>query len=326
MTSTVSSQLQDGGMIYIMYVDIETLFPLYTGTQRPTNSINVFILYCKDHQLPQTFSDDVLDLADILIHCGGFTCTIDHYVNIPPANWNIWTQQRIEESQYVLLVCSPTLAQALREPANYMLDMEKGKYYVSTVVNFIQPQKVIPVYLNCYIPQADPLGWVPTQLHMSSLYCLNISEFRSVLTVPEGTPRHVLDEKLRTALSEDRFKSITKLVNHLRGEIAISQPVSPENAISGDINKEFPDTLMRQIAIRLKEEWYNLGVKLGVNSFELDDVKEGLSNPTDYESATKKTFWLWRIAKGRLATRAVLKQALVEMKYGRLAEELFHDV
>ena len=163
----------------------------------------VFILYCKDRHLPQTFSDEVLDLADILSHCGGFTCTVDHYVDVHPANWDLWTQQRIEESQYVLFVCSPTLAHHLRDPGDSILVMEKGKYYVSSIVNYVKPQKFIPVFLNQYVPRSY-LDWVPSQLHASAVYGLNISELRSVLDVPASTPRHVFDQRLETALSDER--------------------------------------------------------------------------------------------------------------------------
>lgn len=302
---------------------------MYAGIQRSKNSTNVFILYCKDQQLPQTetFSDDVLGLADCLNLCGGVKCKVDRYISSHPPNWNLWTEQLIKESQYVILVCSPTLSKALREPGSCILEMKKGKYYANSVVNYVQPQKFIPVLLNNHVPQANPLDWVPAQLHMTSLYQLNISELRSALTVPEGAPRHVLDEKMRLVLTEERFKSIAKLLNHLRGETATSRPLSPQNPISVDaLSEEFPPDLIRQIAIRLKEKWFNLGIKLGVSSFALDSVKEGLSNPTDYESATKEVFVLWRAKRKLGATKETLKQVLDNMEYGRLTEKLFQDV
>ena len=143
---------------------------------------------------------------------------IDHYIDVPPSNWNIWTERKIIESQYVILVCSPTLSQVLREPGSCILEMEKGKYYASTIVNYIQPKKVIPVLLNDYVPK-DFLDWVPTQLHASTVYVLNVAELHSALGVSGDSPRSVLDEKLRLALSEERFRNIAELVNHIRGEI-----------------------------------------------------------------------------------------------------------
>ena len=271
---------------------------------------------------------------------------VDRYVDASPPNWNLWTQQMIEESQYVILVCSPTLAQVLREPANYILEMEKGKYYASTIVNYIQPHKVIPVYLNYHMPQAF-LDWVPTQLHTSNVYALNVSELSSALAVSEGSPRHVLDEKLRLALSEERFRYIAKLVNHLRGETATSPPVPPDRPIpvpptgpcgtpqfpmysppfaptQQGLHEHIPSSSFEKIAERMPRDWFTLGVKLGVESTQLQRLR--MKHSFNHVPATLEMFSLWQQTKGRLATRKALKDVLVKMEYGRLAYELFPDV
>lgn len=263
---------------------------------------------------------------------------VDHYINIHPPNWNVWTQQKIEESQYVLLVCSPTLAQALRNPAECILDMEKGKYYVSSIVNYVQPQKFIPVFISHYVPQYY-LEWVPKQLHASAVYSLNISEFRMVLMVPEDTPRHVLDEKLRHALSEHRFKEIAKLVSHLRDESATSPPVPPPHPIEvhpmsyvhgtaaapqaprPGLHEHIPDSALETIAERMPRDWFTLGVKLGVPSSQLEKLRS--KHSSNHVPAALDMFSLWQQAKGRSATRRALKDILVKMEYGRLAKELF---
>ena len=350
--------------------------------------------------MPVSFSEDVLDLADTLNHCGGFTCTIDHYIDVPPPNWNNWTQQRIEESQYVILVCSPTLAQRIRDPQDHMLNMEKGKYYANGIVNLVHPQKFIPVYLNGHKPRTShENGWLPPQLRMCTVYNLNISELRTALAVPEGSTRHVLDEKFTTALHDDRFREVAKLVYHLRSESDTTPPVPPQNPIrvpanvhtashiaqphpsihpqfnfhptlgvqpasNGSVHyvqavqpassvgldqavqpasdneslhyvyptqqqgglepEHIPDAKLKHIGIRLKGHWFNLGVKLGVESSELEVVQKSY-RPTDYEKAALKMFGLWRTAKKELATKEALKQALVDMGYGRLVQELFQD-
>ena len=190
----------------------------------------MFILYCKDQQLPPTFCDEVLDLADTLNHLGGLKCTVDHYVDVPPPNWNIWTEQRIVESQYVLLILSPTLAHKIKNPVGEdVLHMEKGKYYVNSIVNCIHPPKFIPVFLNDHIPPAaNHIQWIPSQLRMSTAYHLNITEFRATLLVPEGTPLHVFHEMLRVALHEEKFKVVASLVNHLREEADTVPPRPPQ--------------------------------------------------------------------------------------------------
>lgn len=226
-----------------------------------------------------------------------------------------------------------------------MLEMEKGKYYVSTIVNFIQPQKVIPVYLNYCVPQ-DYLDWVPTQLHTSAVYGLNIAELRSTLIVSEDSPRHVLDEKLRVALSEERFRNIAKLVNHLRGETATSPPVPPEHPIPvpptglgaspqysnypptfttrQGLHEHIPSSVFEKIAERMPRDWFTLGVKLGVESTRLQKFRT--KHSFNHIPAALEMFGLWQQTKGRLATRKALKDVLVKMEYGRLAYELFPDV
>lgn len=305
-----------------------------TGTSRPAQG-KIFVLYCKDPQLPPEFSDDVLDLADILSHCGGFLVMIDHYINVHPPNWNIWTQQKIEESQYVLLVCSPTFAHVLREPGEWMLDMEKGKYYAHSIVNYVQPQKFIPVFLNQFIPR-NYLEWVPKQLHASAVYSLNVSKLGAVLTGSEDVPRHVFDEKLRRALSDDQFREIAKLVNHLRDESATSPPVPPPRPIEVPPTSSFPHythvprtglaepiprSALETIAERMPRDWFTLGVKLGVPSTQLERLRS--KHSFNHVPAALEMLSLWQQIKGRLATRRALKDVLVRMEYGRLAKELF---
>ena len=385
----------------------------------PTQS-KVFILYCKDPQLPPTFSNDVLDLADTLNLCGGFKCIVDHYTNLHPESWNIWTQQKIEESQYVLLVLSPMLAQKIKNPVGEdVLHMEKGKYYVNGIVNYIHPPKFIPVFLNGYIP-ADYHQWIPSQLQMYTVYHLNIAELRTVLLrVPEGSPENVLHETLRIALSDEKFNVVAKLVIHLRDEADvvppkpllvpvqvppqeipppasalpkvdnasllpypvqeksggwvsvdesvqsyshqqdIAHPVSEVQNIAGVAEEHSPDhearkhfvynrklgnpvaamqtqeedleadsiqdNVMRRIAIRVKDKWFDLGITLGVHASELEAIKNNLDRPMDYEFATKKMIGLWQRNMGELATSQILKQALVDVECGRLAQELFPD-
>ena len=381
----------------------------------------VFILYCKD-AAPNLFSEDVLALADTLNHCGGIDCTIDHYVDTHPPNWNTWTQQKIEESEYVILVWSPSLAKMIKTPGENMMHMEKGKYYANGVVNLIHPPKFIPVYLNGYNPgTATNLEWLPPQLRTYTVYNLNISELQAALEVPEGTPQDVFIQRLQTALQHERFREVAKLVTHLRGMSDTVPPIPPQNPItvppgvhtashvahpqsqlhrlthytqaqlqSGghhqvylpppanvhpqDISREeavppasayflrgvkpenadtmqdmnsmecgslhfvhpmeeqgcsdpdqIPEFALRQIAIRLKDKWWRLGVKLGVNSSELDHVKNALNKPTDYEDAMWKTFRLWQTSQRELATKDALKSALEDIGCGRLASEFLPD-
>lgn len=376
----------------------------------------VFILYCKDDKLPATFSEDVLDLADTLNLCGGFECTVDHYIDVPPANWNSWTQHKIEESQYVILVYSPTLAQMINSrtaPHDNTVNMEKGKYYVNTIVNLIHPPKFIPVCLNNHLP-ANGVQWLPPQLRMYAIYNLNISQLREALHVPDGTPRYVFEQKLFKALHDDHFREVAKLVHHLRSESDTQPPLPPENPIrvptsvhnpashhvaqapTGELQQShvahpqsemavyhqqqlhiahpvselqqlvdessmqhsgghvtensvqsftsdslhlvqpiqsqeemeseyIGDVTLKQIGLRLKQKWFDLGTRLGVDDDVLEDIQKNLQHVTDYQDAAPKMINAWRSTKRERATIQVLKQALVDIGYGHVAQEFFQD-
>ena len=366
----------------------------------------VFILYCKDN-LPESFCDDVLDLADILRHCG-FDCMVDHYVDVHPPNWNIWTEQKIKESQYVLLVYSPTLAEWMKSPQQHTLHMAKGKYYSNMVVNFIHPPKVIPVYLNQYTP--GNLEWLPSQMRMYSVYHLNVAQLGQAMQVPGDTSEDIFRQKLEMALHDPRFREVAGLVYHLRNESDAVPPdparnpinvppsyssshvpphpssgggvhhqpystaqhlshpmgsyfgygVQPESAQlhamqqqqqpnglqpttgaqpaneslhfvqATQVQEMFePDHItdhdVRRIGQRIKKLWYSLGIKLGVESAQLDVIQDSLSHSTNYEEAALNVVYSWRQAKRASATRQVLKQALIDLNFGRLAQEIFQD-
>ena len=218
--------------------------------------------------------------------------------------------------------------------------MEKGRYYVSSIVNYVKPPKFIPVFLNHYVPRSY-LDWVPSQLHTSAIYGVNVSELRSVLDVPEGTPRHIFDQKLGTVLSDDRFREVAKLVNHLRDESATSPPLPPKEPIrfsqSSDLSHDpFSSTTpttkhehilssaFEKIAERMPRDWFALGVKLGVNTRQLEQLRK--KHRHNHTPATLEMLSLWQQTQGELATKKVLKDVLVKMQYGRLAGELFRDV
>ena len=412
-------------------MDVGGTVPLQHLQQDVPTKGGVFILYCKDNlteKVSEGFCDDIVDLADILRHCG-FNCMVDHYVGEHPPNWNLWTEQKIRESQYVLLVYTPTLAERMKSPQDHTLNMAKGKYYANMIVNLVHPPKFIPVYLNNYVPSIPANhDWLPSQIRMTTVYHLNIAQLGQAIQVPDGTPEHVFRAKLQAALHEPRFREVANLVYHLLKESDIVPPVPAQNPVkvpafhpphvphypssghpqpyatgqvaqptssnfshglgnpvpygvqpesaqvtqnmqlqpqnvhlqqrpqnvhqqpqSGAQTSAHPgpneslhlvtaaqaqetldiyhitDDDIRRLGLRLKYNWYNLGMKLGVDSAELDAVQKSLARPTEYEEAMAKVVRLWKRTKREGATRAVLKQALIDIEYGKVALELFRD-
>ena len=76
-----------------------------------------------------------------------------------------------------------------------------------------------------------------------------------------------------------------------------------------------------KIAERVPRDWQHLGIKLGVEYSILETLRT--THPSDARSATMEMFGIWQRTKGKAATRKALKQALLNLKYGRVANEVF---
>jgi hypothetical protein len=72
-----------------------------SATERP---LRVLISYSHDSA---EHADRVLELADRL-RGDGIDATIDQYVVSPPEGWPRWMDRQIDESDFVLLVCTET--------------------------------------------------------------------------------------------------------------------------------------------------------------------------------------------------------------------------
>ena len=194
----------------------------------------MFVLYCKDDKVegksPEDFCSDVMDLADILSHTGGLKCHFDGY-DMPaeqqPTNWSLWTENMIIESDFVLMVCSPSLLQLLQSQGP--VEMLKGKFYANAITNAIpaNAQKFIPVFLNVGLQ----LEWIPTSLLMRTCYQLNVAEFYEHLGDTEGLSHEEFGSRLGEVLQNQRFQQIASLLAHLRGESYNPQPLAPLNPV-----------------------------------------------------------------------------------------------
>ena len=209
----------------------------------PTGSDpKVFILYCKDDQVvgrsAEEFCDDVGDLADLLSHTGGLKCYFDAYDQLTdptdgtpteqhPTNWSKWTEKMIEMSDFVLIVCSPSLHRHLQ--SHSQVEMTRGKFFANAITNVIDSHasKFIPVFLNVGCQQE----LVPTSLRMSTSYSLNMAEFRERLGDTEGLTHEQFASRLSEVLQELRFQNIVALLAHLRGEPYNPQPHPPPNPV-----------------------------------------------------------------------------------------------
>lgn len=330
--------------------------------------MKVFILYCKDTLLQEShhtsgdeFCQDILELADILTLCGGLSCSVDFYEQDEQQNWNLWTQQKIQDSKHVIMVCSPQLMQHLQlrtggeqhhqqqhqQQRNDVM-MSQGLFFSDMVVNSIVAPKFVPVFLNHCVPPTNPRAWLPPQLHAARHF--KLERLRELFqTVFDENQNYSLEEQTQVlfrSLQEPAHREVGRLVRYLRGErevvppqmprIPVPMPVgSPGNSptperravpgqhsvISGDYVEE---AIFVRIAERLPQDWIRLGIKLGIDYTKLEQLRH--KYPSNYLSASLEMFGLWQRSKGKSATRRALKKALVDMNFGRLAVECFPDV
>ena len=200
----------------------------------------VFILYCKDTSIPNIKSDDwshtVFCLADLLSHCGRIKCTIDYYEKQAQGNWGVWTEERIKESNFVVLVMSPLMAHGLRHPSHQNLPMERGLFFLDSVSALISAPQFVPVFLNdCLPPSLDLNDWLPPKPTMGSMFHLhNFFELVNGYTEYSSEPGEEEDAKfyryIQASLPNPRFATMASLVRHLRG--AYDSPPQPVDSIT----------------------------------------------------------------------------------------------
>ncbi len=198
----------------------------------------MFILYHKDSDLQQShnisaddFVDCVLDVARILNSVGGFKLSCDLFHQEDVANWGTWTETKIKESRYVVLLCSPRLCTALRYPERHaQLDTGRGSFFTNSIVNLIQvhPEKFVPVFLsNCV---DDRTRWVPNALLAAAKYTLDIDKFADLLRSESGSPEYY--QEVLDALQMQQFQEWDRLVRHLRGASHEVPPPPPSQQIN----------------------------------------------------------------------------------------------
>ena len=103
------------------------------------------------------------------------------------------------------------------------------------------------------------------------------------------------------------------------------QPPIPRNVPINTASDGDPDYIsegdLLRIADKLPENWQALGIKLGLENSRLVALRT--KHPHDVRLAILEMFGLWRMERGRSATRGTLKQALISIGYGKIAKTLF---
>lgn len=331
----------------------QPLQPIRRDTGPPKD---VFILYCNDKRMKGDFSNAILLLSDFLTGvCGKGTkvhCDIYDDFRIP-GNWNRWTEERITQSDVVLLVCSPTLIELLHDQ-DRPVQMKKGMFNAGMVYNLIQPPKFLPVFINDdptmeHIPDihAEPYSsWVPNHLKGTSRYWLDLEALHREMGNTDMMSTEEYWDRLSHLLScHKKFEQIAGLLRDLQCTPGtqppdpLPSPIVPlptvhsttpatDTAMTAAPTPQasrpdltFTNNELMIIAQRIPRDWQNVGIKLGLMYTLLESIR--LKHAFDCQQAAMEMFSVWRRSKGDQATRTALKDALMSVGYGRVVQDIF---
>ncbi len=193
----------------------------------------MFILYHKDSDLQEangvSIVEKVNEMACILHSVSGFKLSIDLFHKGDVGNWGAWTQERIEESRFVVLLCSPRLAAGLRNPSGEYakLDTDRGSFFTNTLLSLIntQTRKFIPIFFSDFVNTQ----WIPTALSTAARYTLDVDNFMKNLRSEVDTPAYY--QEVTDALQMAQFEDWVRLVRHLRGLAYEVPPSCPSHPI-----------------------------------------------------------------------------------------------
>ncbi len=203
----------------------------------------MFILYCKDDSIPGVSADQwaesVYHLAEFLNQSGQIRCTLDYYeANPPPPNWDKWTSDRFMESNFVILVMSPLLADGLRSGQRRSVSMAYGQFYCDTVYRFLHGSLCVAVFLNgCEPRSGDVTEWLPHSMAMARYFKLHnfadlVNGFDQESDDQAEEDNDRFHQYLQKSLYEPRFSSMVELVGHLRGQSGMERPPEPKKIVT----------------------------------------------------------------------------------------------
>ena len=144
---------------------------VYNAHQMPPASSRVFISY--SHDSP-AHMDRVLELSDRL-RKAGIDCQLDQYEESPPDGWSSWCLNQIEESEFVLTVCTETYERRFKgkEKPGQGKGVAFEGFVVTQSIYDAQSKndKFIPVILS-----NDNFGHIPVLLRAASFYDISSSD------------------------------------------------------------------------------------------------------------------------------------------------------
>lgn len=139
-------------------------------TSQKTDNPKVFISYSHDSQ---EHEDRVWQLSDRL-RAEGVDCKIDQYETSPPEGWPQWMVNKIEEAEYVLVVCTETYERRFKgkeEAGKGLGGKWEGAIITQELYSKAKNTKFIPVVFS----QSD-VTYIPNVLNGATRYEVSTKE------------------------------------------------------------------------------------------------------------------------------------------------------
>ena len=87
------------------------------------------------------------------------------------------------------------------------------------------------------------------------------------------------------------------------------------------LTEQVTDKLLNELSLRILRKWEDVAYRLGFDSYNIDEVKDGKSNGSGREKALAMLKqWKQSNGKGRGATKMMLTAALSEASLSELAD------
>ena len=153
-----------------------------TPTQKQKK--DVICIYCQHGFNKETLQD----LVEILELCSHIVLHIDLTETEFPSNWNRWVEKQITSCDYVLLICTRELHDALTADGNTNVEMFMGRFNSNAIIDCIPPSKIIPVFINC----SEDRSLIPMRLHDRKTFKLDLTYLSRTVQQNEDSLQHVI--------------------------------------------------------------------------------------------------------------------------------------
>jgi len=160
--------------------------------------------------------DQVESLANFLRKCCGIKCDIPSYhLNEQVTNWSEYIEKCINNSEYILLVCTKELKESLAGQSHNRVEMTRttGPYILSSTLKSLleTKPKTLPVIL-----EEGSRKYIPAFLRSTTIYTISFNSLPDAESTDEQATEDILNDL--------QYKDLRSLVAKLSGQQEIEKP------------------------------------------------------------------------------------------------------